>query len=608
MSINISQADKPIFETASQRLVALRRAMSNAHVQGYLIPHGDEHQGEFIAPYAERLKWLTGFTGSAGIAIVLDDQAVIFVDGRYTLQVKDQVDGGSYEFAHLIDEPPGKWLEQNLSKDSKLGFDPHLHTPAGLTALASAVEKSGAELMPIAKNLIDEIWVDQPSHPAAPVSIYPETMAGRSSGEKRSQIAKVLKSEGMDAFLFSALDSIAWLFNIRGADVAYSPLSYAYALLFADGAALLFIKKNNISKKLSAHLSDEVTILPYQDVGEALQGLSSKVKVIGVDQTTASSWVVDLITQAKRLPKHSADPCTAQKACKHPVELEGVRQAHIRDGVALTRFLAWLALEGPKGELSESDAAERLESFRAENSLFLGPSFPTIAGAGANGAVVHYHALPDTASIIKPDMLFLVDSGGQYLDGTTDVTRTVAIGVPTSEQKRRFTLVLKGHIALARARFVAGISGSQLDTLARMPLWEEGLDFDHGTGHGVGTYLGVHEGPQSISKRANNVALKPNMVISNEPGYYKSGEYGIRIENLVAVVEAKAPYGSERQLLEFETVTLAPIDLNLVDSNMLTTKEKAWLNTYHFKVRESLCSFLDLDTRSWLETVTRKVS
>ena len=607
MDTHISPSDHPVSETPAQRLFALRGAMSKIGIDGYLVPHGDEHQGEFNAPYAERLKWLTGFTGSAGLSVVLTDRAVIFVDGRYTLQVKTQVDGALYEYAHLADDPPGKWLAQNLPKGTKLGFDPRLHTPTGLARLEEAALRAGAALVPVAENLIDKVWREQPARPAAPISIYPVAFAGRSSEEKRSLVAKVLEAEGMDAFLVSALDSIAWLFNIRGADVAYSPLSYAYALLFADGTAMLFIDKAKISSTVRAHLGDEVTLASYEGLSTALRGLESKVKVIGVDQGTASRWAVDLITDAKRTLKPSADPCTALKARKHPAELEGVRQAHIRDGAALTRFLAWLAVEGPKGKLTEIDAADRLEAFRAESNLFLGPSFPTIAGAGANGAVVHYRAMPETTAKIEPDMLFLLDSGGQYLDGTTDVTRTVAIGAPTPDQKQRFTLVLKGHIALARARFVTGTAGSQLDALARAPLWEEGLDFDHGTGHGVGTYLGVHEGPQSISKRASNVALEPGMVISNEPGYYKTGEYGIRIENLVAVIEAKAPDGAERPLLEFETITLAPIDLNLVETSMLSAAEKTWLNEYHTKVRETLSPLVDEETRGWLEAVTRVV-
>ena len=594
-------------QTTARRLTALRAAMRKAGVDGYLVAHGDEHQGEYNAPYAERLKWLTGFTGSAGLVIVLADRAVMFVDGRYTLQVKTQVNGALFEFAHLVDAPPGKWLVKNLAKDSKLGFDPRLHTLQGLTRLEEAASRAGAALTPIAENLVDKIWSDQPARPTATVSVYPDNFAGRTSAEKRALVSEVLKAEDIDAFLISALDSIAWIFNIRGADVAYAPLAYAYALLFAGGHAVLFIDEAKVSTEVRAHLGADVNLAPYNGLEAALAKLDSKVNAIGIDQDTASRWIADLIAVKKRTAKPSADPCAALKARKHPAELDGVRQAHIRDGAALTRFLAWLAVEGPKGTLNEVDATDKLEAFRAESNLFLGPSFPTIAGAGANGAVVHYRAMPDTAATIEPDMLFLLDSGGQYLDGTTDVTRTITIGTPTAEQKRRFTLVLKGHIALARARFVTGTTGSQLDALARAPLWEEGLDFDHGTGHGVGTYLGVHEGPQRISKVGNTVALEPGMVISNEPGYYRAGEYGIRIENLVAVKGATAPKGAEKPLLEFETITLAPIDLNLVDAAMLNADEKAWLNAYHAKVRETLSPLVDDGTKKWLAGVLKQI-
>ncbi len=593
--------------TAAGRLADLRRAMDEAGVDAYLVPHGDEHHGEFIAPYAERLKWLTGFSGSAGFAIVLADRAAIFVDGRYTLQVRTQVDGALYEYAHLVDEPPHKWLKENLPQKAVVGFDPHLHTPGALMRLEAAASKAGGELKPVAKNLIDAVWIDQPARPAENVIVYSDKFAGRSSADKRALLAKVIAADGLDAFLVSALDSIAWLFNIRGGDVAYSPLVYAYALVLKDGKAVLFIDEAKVTAEVRAHLGADVRLAPYDGLEEGFVDLDAKVAQIGIDQATASRWVFGVIETAGHTAKPSADPVTALKAPKHPAELDCVREAHVRDGAALTRFLAWLDEEGPKGTLDEVSASEKLDAFRAESNLYLGPSFPTIAGAGANGAVVHYRAEAKTAAKIKPDMLFLIDSGGQYLDGTTDVTRTVAIGTPTAEQKRRFTLVLKGHIALARARFVKGTTGSQLDALARAPLWVDGVDFDHGTGHGVGTYLGVHEGPQRISKVGNTVALEPGMVISNEPGYYKTGEYGIRIENLVAVVEAKAPTGAEKPLLEFETITFAPLDLKLVDEALLDAGEKAWLNEYHATVREKLSPLVDEKTRVWLERVAGSV-
>ena len=595
---------------AATRLAALRKAMVEADVDAYLVPHGDEHRSEYPAPYAERLKWLTDFTGSAGMAIVMADCAAIFIDGRYTLQVRDQVDGTLYAYRHLIDEPPHAWLVQTLKRGMKVGFDPRLLTSASVTRFEEAVSKAKATLVPVQKNLIDAVWRDQPPRPRAVAEVYSERFAGRTSAEKRLLAAKVLKSEGLDAFVISALDAIAWLFNIRGTDGEFTPQVYAYAILYADGRATLFIDPAKVTDDVRAHLTKEepaVTLAPYDALDKYIRSLASDVATIGLDRDYGSRWLFDIITAAGKTAKIGVDPCMALKAPKHPAELQGVRDAHVRDGAALTRFLAWLDEEGPKGTLNEVTAADRLEQFRAESNLFRTPSFATICGAGANGAIVHYRASPKSAAQIKADMVLLVDSGGQYLDGTTDVTRTVAIGTATAEQKRRFTLVLKGHIALGKARFVKGTTGSQLDALARHALWSEGLDYDHGTGHGVGTFLGVHEGPQRISKVGNTVALEPGMVISNEPGYYKTGEYGIRIENLVAVREAEKPEGAEKPLLEFETLTLAPIDLKMVEPSLLDAAEKSWLNAYHAQVRATLSPLLDDKTRAWLNAATTAV-
>jgi len=590
----------------AERLNALRAACRAAGVDGYLVPHGDEHQGEFNAPYAERLKWLTGFTGSAGSAIVMNDTAAIFIDGRYTLQVRDQVDGTLYEYRHMSDQPATAWIAANAKHGRKIGFDARLHTHGGLARLEEAATKAGAALVPLPHNLIDQIWAEQPARPQEPVMIYPEKFAGRSGAEKRRLIAEVLKAEGIDAYFMTALDSIAWLFNIRGRDVEFSPLTYAYAMLFSDGKAVLFIDPAKISTEVKAHLGPDMRLAPYDGLDHELTALDKAVAVIGLDRDTGSRWAYDRLAAGRKV-KVTADPCTALKARKHPAELQGVREAHIRDGAALSRFLAWLSQEGPKGTLTEITAADRLEQFRAESNSFRGPSFATIAGVGGNGAIVHYRATPQSAARIKADMVMLLDSGGQYLDGTTDVTRTFAIGNATPEQKHRFTLVLKGHIALAMARFVKGTTGSQLDALARYALWQEGLDYDHGTGHGVGTFLGVHEGPQRISKVGNSVALEPGMVISNEPGYYKTGEYGIRIENLVAVREAPPVPGAEKPLLEFETLTLAPIDLNMVEPGLLSEQERRWLNDYHARVRETLSPLVDADTKAWLAQATLAV-
>ncbi len=605
-----SQSTRTVETGAKTRLSALRKAMAAARVDAYLIPHGDEHRSEYPAPYAERLKWLTDFSGSAGMAIVMADQAAIFIDGRYTLQVRDQVDGTLYIYRHLIDEPPPAWLGEVLKPGMKVGFDPKLHTSGGLARFEESVTKARASLAPLADNLIDAIWTDQPPRPKAPAEVYPEKFAGRSSAEKRTLAAKVLAADGTDAFVISALDAIAWLFNIRGADGEFTPQVYGYALLFADGRATLFMDPAKVTENVRGHLTKDapaVTLAPYDGLAAALKALPAEVATIGLDREYASRWISDIVTAARKEPKIGGDPCMALKAPKHPAELQGVRDAHVRDGAALTRFLAWLDTEGPRGTLNEVSAADRLEAFRAESNLFRSPSFATICGAGANGAIVHYRASPKTAARIEADMVLLVDSGGQYLDGTTDVTRTIAIGKATPEQKRRFTLVLKGHIALGRARFVKGTTGSQLDALARHALWQEGLDYDHGTGHGVGTFLGVHEGPQRISKVGNTVALEPGMVVSNEPGYYKTGEYGIRIENLVAVREAAKPEGAEKPLLEFETLTLAPIDLKMIEPSLLDATEKAWLNGYHARVRETLSPLVDEKTRAWLAGATAAV-
>jgi len=590
------------------RITALRDHLVSFGVDGFVVPRGDEHQGEFVAPYAERLAWLTNFTGSAGLAVVLKASAAVFVDGRYTLQAREQVDGELYRRYHIAEKPPKDWLRDELKCGEKLGFDPHLHTPEDLELFAEVCEGVGATLVPLPENPIDTIWEDQPARPAKPLSIYPNDRAGWSSREKRKLVADKIKGQGLDAFFLSAPESICWLFNVRGCDVNYAPLALAYALVFSDAKASLFVDPAKISSEIKSHLDAEVSMLPYDGLGQALDDLDLGKRVVGADKTTASKWAVDRIEAANLTVRLLEDPCSKPKARKTQVEVEGVRAAHLRDGAALTRFLAWLSSEAPKGELTEVTAANQLSAFRAENDLYLGPSFPTISGAGKNGAIVHYQATKESAAFLKPKTIYLVDSGGQYLDGTTDVTRTVAIGEPTAEQKRRFTLVLKGHIALANVRFIPGTTGNQLDVLARKPLWQEGLDYDHGTGHGVGTYLGVHEGPQRIGKGYNATALEPGMVVSNEPGYYKAGEYGIRIENLVVVVECKADRNGERALLEFETLTLAPIDLALVDWEVLTKSELLWLNSYHGRVREMLTPLVDAETSAWLNIATATVS
>lgn len=599
--------DESVSPSPADRLAALRAQLKIEGVDGCLVPRGDEYQGEFVAPYAERLAWLTGFTGSAGLAVVMSDQAALFIDGRYTLQVRDQADETLYDFKHITEKPLQTWLRETLSESQKLGYDPHLHTPDQVKRYREACEKAGAELVALPSNPIDAVWTDQPRRPRAPIYIHPISLAGQSQQSKREQIAEELRKEGQDALLITALDSLCWLFNIRGADVEHTPLVFASGLLFADGRAFLFIDEDKVTPEVLEHLGNDVRVYPADGLGATIDALDKAVKTVAVDKATVSRWAVDRLEAAGLTVDSIQDPCALPKACKNETELKGVRAAHIRDGAALTQFLAWLDQQAPSGTLTEISASDELERFRRRDNMLRGLSFPTISGAGGNGAIVHYRATPETDAAIQGDMLYLVDSGGQYVDGTTDVTRTVAIGTPSKEQRRRFTQVLKGHIALATARFPEGTAGGQLDAFARLALWVDGVDYDHGTGHGVGAYLGVHEGPQRISKASLGPPLKEGMVVSNEPGYYKTDEFGIRIESLVAVRQGDAPDGAEKLLFEFETLTLAPIDLRLVEIDLLTANEKAWLNEYHTHVRDTLTPLVSDEVVSWLTDATRAI-
>ena len=485
-------------DRSAVRVAALRRLLAQDGLQGFAIPRADEHQGEYVPPHAERLAWLTGFTGSAGMAIVLAQKAAIFVDGRYTLQVGSQIDQAVFEVRHIAEQPASAWLRESLSGGGQLGYDPWLHTAQGAARLRTACEAVGAELVPVPKNPIDRLWQDRPGRPDAPFEIHPPELAGETSADKRSALAEKLAARGVEAAVLTLPDSIAWLLNIRGRDVPRTPFPLSFAILRNDGGVSLFAAAGKVDGALAQHLGDSVTVEPPDAFEAALAGFAGR-KVL-VDPATAADRIFQVLAAAGALVERDADPCQLPKACKNAVELEGARNAHRRDGAALTRFLAWLAREAPGGGVDELAAADRLERYRRDSNLLRDLSFDTISGAGPNGAIVHYRVTPETNRKLEPGTLYLVDSGGQYPDGTTDVTRTVAIGAPTAEMRRRFTLVLKGHIALARARFPAGTTGSQLDTLARMALWADGLDYDHGTGHGVGSYLSVHEGPQRISK------------------------------------------------------------------------------------------------------------
>ncbi len=588
------------------RIAALRKELARLGIDGFLVPRADEHQGEYVPPRAARLAWLTGFTGSAGLAIVLADKAAIFVDGRYTLQVRSQTDGSLFEPRHSTEQPPEDWIKANLPKGGKLGYDPWLHTPVGLKHLRKAVAAAGGELVALEGSPLDAVWVDQPPAPIAPAIALDIRFAGRSSQDKRESIGRSLADQKVEAAVLSGPDSIAWLLNIRGADVPRTPFALGFAILHKDGAVELFMDRRKFTPGLDAHLGNRVAINPPEAFGKALDRLGQAKARVMVDPQSAPSWAVDRLKAAGAEIVEGDDPCLLPKARKNEVELAGTRSAHRRDGLAVTRFLNWLSHEAPKGKVDELTAAAKLADFRRDGEYFRDFSFDTISGAASNGAIVHYRSTEATNRPLKKGELYLVDSGAQYLDGTTDITRTVAIGKPTAEMKDRFTRVLKGHIALGMARFPRGTTGSALDALARYSLWQAGLDYDHGTGHGVGSFLSVHEGPQRISKAPNRVALEPGMIVSNEPGYYKTGAYGIRIENLVMVVEDPRP-GDERPMLAFETITMAPIDRHLIDKKLLTQDEIAWLDAYHARVRAALLPKADKETAAFLEEATKPI-
>ncbi len=577
----------------------IRAAMAGQQLDGFLIPHEDEHQNEYLPEANDRLAWATGFTGSAGAAVILKDSAAIFVDGRYTLQVRDQVDTTIFEIRDLVDGGVPQYLREALKPGWRVGYDPRLHSPDALERLRGAADKAGATLAAVEINPLDEAWgAERPTQPAAAVVPHPLQYAGEDSATKRVRVGAALAAAGAQAAVLTAPSSIAWLFNVRGGDVIRSPLPLAQAILNADGTARLFLDPAKVSLDLPAWLGNQVSLETPEDLGPALASLTGKDVVI--DPAQSSAWYFETLKAAGATAIPLADPCALPRACKNAVEIEGTRRAHVRDGAALTQFLHWLATEAQASLPDEQEIVTKLEGFREATGALKDLSFDTIAGAGPHGAVVHYRPTARLARRTEKASLLLVDSGGQYLDGTTDVTRTVAMGEPTAEMAQRFTLVLKGHLALARIRFPVGTTGSAIDVLARAPLWAAGLDYDHGTGHGVGSYLGVHEGPQRISKLASSVALQPGMILSNEPGYYKTGEYGIRIETLQVVTPAALVPGGERPMLGFETLTLAPVDRRLVVAAMLTGEEIDQLNAYHARVLKEIGPLVPADVAVWL--------
>lgn len=580
------------------RVAALRRELASRDLTGYVVPRADPHQGESVPPHYQRLAWLTGFTGSAGVAVVLADRAALFVDGRYTLQARDEVDGAVFTFHHLVDEPVSDWLVEILSAGDRLGYDPWIATRAGVERLTKACARAGAELVAVESDPLDAIWPNRPPLPLGPVVPHPAAYAGEEPASKRERVAAKLRKEGAAAAVLAAPDSIAWLLNIRGQDVPHTPTAHAFAIVDPE-TVRLFVDTRKLTAAARRALGNAVAVEAPDRLVPALSARAGDGPIL-VDPQTVPVIVAQTIEGAGGKIVAAADPVIGLKAVKNETELAGMRDAHRRDGAALTRFLAWLDEAAPAGGVSETAAAERLRTLRAEDPLFRGVSFDTISGSGPNGAIVHYRVSPATDRVMRPGELYLVDSGAQYLDGTTDVTRTVAVGPPGEEERERFTRVLKGHIAVSTARFPRKTSGAQLDTLARRPLWEAGLDFDHGTGHGVGCYLGVHEGPAGISKRSWQTPLEPGMVLSNEPGYYRDGAYGIRIENLLIVAEMAGP-GDERPMLGFEVLTLAPIDRRLIAVERLDAAERAWVDAYHARIAAEIGPLLDPETRAWLE-------
>lgn len=586
----------------------IRGELNRLGLDAMVVPHAGAHQSEYLPPCDERLLCLTGFSGSAGLAIVLNDRAAVFIDGRYTLQAGVEVDESVFEICPLATTPPTQWLRDQLSTGARVGYDPWHFTPISIKPYSTAMETIDGELVALDTNPIDALWLDQPAPPSSTIRAHPDAIAGMGSKAKREMIAKTLRTNGTDAQVMLNGESISWLFNIRAEDVPFSPLVLAFAVLFDDGRAELFVEPHRIDTKTVGHLGSGVEIKNPATFGAALEALGLEAKRVGIAADATPLWVVERLKAAGAKVLHGTDPCQLPKAAKNASEIQGMRDAHHRDGVALVRFLAWLSRHGGDGEVSEISAADKLETFRASFEQYRGPSFPTISGAGANGAIVHYRVNPKTNRVLKQGELYLVDSGAQYPDGTTDVTRTLFIGgesgEPTPEMKDRFTRVLKGHIAVSAQTFPQGTSGHELDVLARRALWQVGLDFDHGTGHGVGAYLSVHEGPQRISRRGDGVALKVGMVLSIEPGYYKKDAYGIRIENLVSVVESQTPKNGERQMLAFEPLTLAPIERALIDTQLLEAWEISWLDAYHARVLERLSGELSRYEQSWLKSQT----
>lgn len=578
--------------THAQKLSDLRAILQSEQVDGFLIPRADEYQGEYVPESADRLRWISGFTGSAGIAIVLKDKAVVMSDGRYTIQLKQQVDPALFETEDSTKVLPSEWILQSVKEGAVIGYDPRLHTPREIKAL----KDKGLRVKALAANPLDAVWKDRPRAPSAKVELFPLSSAGIAAKDKLDQVANTLQEKHLEAAIISLPDSIAWMLNIRSSDIPHIPVALSYAIAYANGTLDWFIDGARVGEDVQKSFGNRVSIRPPEEMEDSISAL--KGKRILVDERRTSVWFTGLLSKYGVEWVDQKDPSIILKARKNEAERQAMRNAHIRDGVAVTKFLKWLSVNGV-GK-TEIEIERKLEEYRKAAPEYRDSSFDTIAGFGSNGAIVHYRATPQTAKTLEKGNMLLLDSGAQYSDGTTDITRTVAIGAPTQEMKERFTLVLKAHIAVATARFPVGTTGAQIDALARAPLWKHHLDYAHGTGHGVGCYLSVHEEAASLSPRGAD-PVEEGMIISNEPGYYKEGEYGIRIENLVLAVDDGVCDATGKKMLAFETITFVPIDINLIEFRLLNTDEQKWLASYHEKVFSKLEKSLDRETKDWLQ-------
>jgi Xaa-Pro aminopeptidase len=584
----------PAFDRDASRIPALQKFLRKEKLTAFLVPRADEHQGEYLVARAERLQWLTGFTGSAGFVIVLQKEAALFVDGRYTLQAPAETDASVIACRHFKKPPAIEWLAGKVKAGDRVGFDPRITPVKEAERWRDALAKRGAELVGLDRNPIDTIWAAQPGDPFSAVHVQPLKFAGEASADKRTRLGEDIAARGAKAAVLNQLDSIAWLLNVRGGDTPATPLVQSFLILADDGHATWFVDQAKFTPGLSAHLGNGVTVRPIDAFGDGLNELAGKP--VTIEPETATAWIADRLTAAGATLVHGVDPCVLPKARKNPVELAGTRKAHIRDGAAVARFLHWIDREATgQGELA---VMAKLEEIRGDDPLHRGAGFTTIAGAGSNGAIVHYRSSPATERTVEKGTFLLVDSGAQYIDGTTDITRTIAVGTVPKRLKEHYTLVLKGHIAVATARFPKGTGGIAIDGFARRALWQAGLDFDHGTGHGVGVYLGVHEGPARISP-LSQVPLEPGMILSNEPGYYETGSHGIRLENLLVVTESPMP-----GFLEFETITFCPFDRRAIVTGLLTEAEREWLDAYHARTWRRLQSRLSGADRAWLKRMT----